>query len=283
MRICICNQQMWPFRGTENWCYAVGSELARRGFEVYMYSPMPREGIPYFARAGIGYAVSGRFDLILDNHSVLSPSITAPTVIHTCHGTIREERPYPGVMNVAVNERVAAHWGIGTIIPNGIDTVRMRPVSEPHPEIRSMLSLCSARSADSLLDDISRETGIPLVTTSGKEVFDVQRLINEADIVFGVGRSVLDAMSCGRPVISFDDRPYLPIRMHGCGYVTPEMVEANRDNMTGRDSGMSVSRILEEMKKYDPADGARNRDYIVARRNVKDSVDAYLRLAGLIM
>ena len=42
----------------------------------------------------------------------------------------------------------------------------------------------------------------------GKEVFNIEDKINEADLVVGIGRSLLDAMSCGRPVVSFDDRIY---------------------------------------------------------------------------
>ena len=51
MKILITNLQLWPVRGSESWCYAVGSELVRRGNEVCIYSPYPRDGIKVFEDA----------------------------------------------------------------------------------------------------------------------------------------------------------------------------------------------------------------------------------------
>lgn len=279
MNILITNLNMWPFRGTENWCYAMGTELKRRGHNVSIYSPSPRQGIPYFQQAGINYVTIGDFDLVLDNHCVTYSGIKFKNIIHTCHGTIPVERPLKGAINVAVNERVCKAWKLDTIIKNGIDCERMKPTTRPKDKIETVISLCSSEISDKVLKDLCDKMGYNLITTHNKEVFNVNELINKADIAFGVGRSVYDAMACGRPVISFDNRFYLP-RMHGCGYITPDVVANNVDNMTGVDKQWTLDKLIEELKKYNPEDGQRNRDYIIKNLNIKDTVDKYLELIG---
>lgn len=279
MNILITNLNMWPFRGTENWCYAIGTELKRRGHNVSIYSPSPRQGIPYFQQEGIDYVTTGTFDLVLDNHCVTYPGIKFKNIIHTCHGTIPAERPLKGAINVAVNERVCKAWKLDTIIKNGIDCERMKPTTRPKDKIETVISLCSSEISDNVLKELCNKLGYNLITTHNKEVFNVNELINKADIAFGVGRSVYDAMACGRPVISFDNRFYLP-RMHGCGYVTSTVVANNVDNMTGIDKQWTLDKLIEELKKYNPEDGQRNRDYIMKNLNIKDTVDKYLELIG---
>lgn len=276
MNILLTNLQMYPFRGTESWCYAVGSELIKRGHKVSIFSPTPREGIPYFEKAGINYTTTGTYDLVLENHSVIYPAIKGP-VIHTCHGTVPAERPLRNVTNVAVNPRVADYWGLNTVIFNGIDCDRFRPIVPLNDKPKTVLSLCSSEMADQIIANICSKLNLNLITTHNKEVFDVERLINQADIVFGVGRSALDAMACGRPVISFDCRFYLPPR-HGCGYLTPELVANNTDNLVGKDNTWTDEQIIEQIKRYNPEDGFNNRDYVINNRNITQTVDKYLEV-----
>ena len=278
MKILLTNLQLWPFRGSENWCYAIGMELIRRGHEVFIYSPLPREGIPWYEAKGIKYTTSGEFDLILENHNVLTQNLKGKCIIHTCHGTIVEERPMNGVINVAVSEKAAIKWNLNTIIKNGIDTERMRPLHTPSKEIHNVLSLCSSKEADIVLNNICNKLGYALTTTYGHEIPDVEHAINNSDLVFGVGRSVYDAMSCGRPVISFDCRSYIH-PMHGCGYVYPYMVRDNTDNMTGKNMTWTEEQLIIQIEKYNPEDGTANRDYIINNLNIKDTVDKYLELA----
>lgn len=275
MRILLTNQQMWPVRGSESWCYAVGTELVRRGHDVYIYSPVPREGIPYFAQAGIKYVTSGDFDLILENHNVLPPTCKGKVIIHTCHGSIREERPMQGVINVAATDRAAKAWKLDTIIYNGIDCERMKPTKNPSEEIRNVLSLCSSKEADVVIREICGELGYSFWPTYGQEHPEVENLINWADIVFGVGRSCLDAMACGRPVISFDCRPYIHMN-HGLGYLYPYMVKNDKTNLTGPQSTWTKEELKKELLKYNPADGMLNRDYILNFRNIQETVNRYL-------
>lgn len=281
MKILITNQQLWPMRGTENWCLSVGTELIRRGHEVYIFSPNPRIGIPFYQKYGIKFTASGDFDLVLENHNVLQRSrCNGKCIIHTCHGRIYEERPMAGAVNVAVAKATADYWKLDTFIPNGIDCERFSPTTPVNNEIKNVLSLCSSVKADEILFEVCKKLGYKLKTTYNSEVPNVNDLINQSDLVFGVGRSVLDAMACGRPVISFDARSYIG-HPHGCGYVTPEMVHINSDNMTGKDRVVDENWIIDEIRKFNPDDGIRNRNYIEQFRNVKETVDRYLQICEI--
>lgn len=282
MNVLLTNLQLSPFRGTENWCYSVGSELIRQGHNVSIFSPSPRSGVPFYEQAGISYVTHGTFDLILDNHSVTCPGFNGK-IIHTCHGTIPAERPMKNVysehsfhsVNVAVSDLVANYWNINKIIPNGIDCGRFKCIKPVNDKIKTVLSLCSSDKADLILSNICKKFGYRLITTFHNEVFDVERLINESDIVVGVGRSLLDAMACCRPVISFDCRFYVG-HPHGLGYIKGNPVLD--DNLVGRNITMTEQDLMNEFLKYDPLDGIKNRYFVLNNRNIIDTVKQYLEV-----
>lgn len=278
MRILLANIWLISTGGTECWCKAMADEFSRRGHEVALYTPNSGD---FFVKMGYRMARPGEnFDLILDNHGVSVGKFGGVT-IHTCHGIIDVEGPLPGFKNVAVSRRVAKRWGLRDVILNGIDTGRFKPVTGPSRAIRTVLSLCKTNSADAMLREACDIAGVNLRTTYGSEAFDVERLINGADLVVGVGRSLLDAMACGRPVLSFDDRSYYQVRFHGCGYIRRDDFHFSADdNFTGVSTGRSwdAESLAAEFGKYNPADGERNRRWILKNHSVSAAVDKYMRL-----
>ena len=283
MKIVIANIWLVRAGGTECWCWAMADELRRRGHDVALYTLNPGS---FLERTGLRLAASGEsFDLILDNHGVTAGKFGGVT-IHTCHGVIPEESPMPTAdANVAVSKRVANRWGLKDIITNGVDTERFKCTAAPGDTLHSVLSLCKSNTADAMLTDACRLAGVELRTTFGRESFDIENLINGADLVVGVGRSVLDAMSCGRPVVSFDDRGYYAVRYHGGGYIRRDQYNlAEDDNFTGVSTGKSwdAESLAVELKKYNPADGAKNRNWILKNHAVSDAVDKYLKIYGEI-
>ena len=278
MDVLVSNIWMKQPAGTECWVVAMANELTRRGHRVKVYTPEPG---PFFERAGLPLAEpGGKFDLILDNHGVTSGKFEGHT-IHTCHGIIDFEKPMPGAVNVAVSETVANRWHLRYIIPNGIDTDLLKPIMRPDKRLHKVLSMCKTDTANAMLQKTCDMMGLELSTTYGHEVFDIAAAINDNDIVVGVGRSLLDAMSCGRPVISFDDRPYYSIRYMGHGYLKREDFQYyTADNFTGLAVGKRWNEytIQGEFAKYDPADGGINREFIVNNLSIANTVNAYLAL-----
>ena len=191
-------------------------------------------------------------------------------------------KPLAGAFNVATSQKVAEKWKIDTIIQNGIDVNRFNCKKPVHTDIKKILSLCKSDTANDVIKRICSDVGVECECMYGKEVFNVEDKINDADVVIGVGRSLLDAMACGRPVVSFDDRFYFKTRMLGYGYITPnEYKYYDVDSFTANSIGKTLNKLelaKEIFEKYDPKDGEMNRQYIIKNLSIKKTVDEYLAL-----
>lgn len=268
--------------GSESWCYSVISELLRRGHKVDVYAPMLGKMYNELKKLGVMLSKEGNYDLILDNHSPEYDSFNG-IIIHTCHGIIDDlDKPMPNAFNVAVSNKIGEHYNVSTIIPNGIDTNRFYCKNPIHNDIKKILSLCKSDTANEVLKRICLDAGVEFESMYGKEVFNVEDKINEADLVVGVGRSLLDAMACGRPVVSFDDRFYFKTRMLGYGYITPDKYKYyEQDSFTANSVGKTLNKLelaKEIFEKYNYKDGEINRQYILNNLSIKHTVDLYLNL-----
>ena len=119
--------------------------------------------------------------------------------------------------------------------------------------------------------------------SSDTRIWHIEDLINDADIVVGIGRSLYDAMACGRVCISWDNRKLNPFT--GCGYVTASNWHTfAKTNFTGRGFPAinSVDMLVAELQKYNPADGASMRTIAEAELDVRKNVMKYLALAGVV-
>lgn len=282
MKILITNLYIDSFRGSENWCYAMASELIRRGHQVDIYSPRLGKFFNEFEKIGCKFSKEGNYDLILENHNVLNRNKFKGFIIHTCHGIVKEEKPMSGVLNVAVANSAAKHWGIDIVIPNGIDCIRMKSNNNLNQNIKKVLSLCMSDTANDVLKTICSDMEVEFESLYGKFVFNVEDKINSADIVVGVGRSLLDAMACGRPVVSFDDRNYYKTRMLGYGYITPDKFDKYlKDSWTGNAEQKTLSKLdlaKEIFVKYNPLDGEVNRKFVLENYSIDKTVDLYLAI-----
>lgn len=282
MKILITNLWLDGFAGTESWCYAMASELIKRGHTVDVYTPITGKIFKEFEKLGVKLVSEGVYDLILDNHNQTNLVKFKGFVIHTCHGIIKEESPMKGAVNIAVSKKSAEKWNCPIIIPNSIDTNRFCCKKPLHSYIEKILSLCKSDTANDMLKQICHAIGVELEYMYGKEVFNIEDKINEADLVVGVGRSLLDAMSCGRPVVSFDDRFYYETRMMGHGYLTPDKFKYQElDNFTGNSLKKSFNKLelaKEIFEKYNTKDGEINRQYILDNLSIEKAVDKYLEI-----
>lgn len=283
MKILITNEFLDLFGGSEAWCYAIASELKRRQYDVFIYTPLKGKIYKEFEKLGILFSNTGHFDLILDNHNLIK-NFTSDVIIHTCHGITPLGQPIKNnnIINVAVSEGIGKKWGVNKIITNGIDTNRFFPITKPRKKLQKILSLCKSDTANDILKIICNDINVDLEIMYGKEIFNIENKINESDLVIGVGRSLLDAMSCGRPVISFDDRFYFKTRMLGYGYITPDKFDKYiKDSFTGNAEQKTLTKldlVKEIVLKYNPNDGEINRKFILENYNISKTVDEYLKI-----
>lgn len=104
--------------------------------------------------------------------------------------------------------------------------------------------------------------------------FNVEDYINESDIVVSLGRGVLEAMACQRPVIVYD-------RRRGDGYINESTYRRSRmNNFSGRAYCLECrTKIIKgEIEKYNPDDGVMNRNLVLRHHNHIKAVDDIMEI-----
>lgn len=289
--ICIANWSYKNIGGTETFNYALATALKQLGYSVCYYSPnMGVDGLTEkeLVAAGITPYRGEPLLCCFANQNVGVHFFGKCPVIQTCHSAIiGPERPIRN-MNayVSITEEVSDYLdklGYKSVqIRNGVDLERFNS-RKPLRAIPRVLSIC--QGDDALLQEACSRLGWSFVNvpkSSDARIWHIEDLINDADIVVGIGRSLYDAMACGRVCISWDNRPLNPYT--GCGYVTAERWhDYARTNFTGRGYPRidTVDGLIRELCKYRPADGATMRGFAERELDIRRNVLKYLELAGI--
>ena len=289
MKILVGNNHLVKTGGTENYTYALALELAGRGHEVEYFAFERGAVSDRLEAAGIPFMSQPSYDLILANHGpVIDFLYTRGFIVQTCHGIVPGlEEPSPNAdMYVAISEEVrdslAARGYKSEIIPNGIDCKRFSPQRPLPDRLSCVLSLCQSDQANQFIRECCDAIHVSFLAANKHtdNVWHVEELINKADLVVGIGRSVLDAMACGRNVICYDYRCYME-RAMGDGFLTSEnMAKSFTHNCSGRSTRRDFTHeeFIQELQKYSPENGAWARDYIVCHHNISVAADKYLQL-----
>lgn len=297
MKILVATNHLLVTGGTENFTYALIGELVRKGHDVEYYCKRKLRGkiAEVIERDfGVKYKSKYRYDLVLANHKTMIKKLWMNGfIIQTCHGIFpKMEQPskYADIY-IAITEEVNKHLESkghnSDIILNGIDCAKFYPKYPIYEKPKSILSLCQGKEANDIVKSACNELGIEFLHASknSNNVIEIEKLINKADIVVGIGRSLYDAMSCGRACISFDSRSYSTkfnsLCSGGDGYITKENINVSiYHNCSGRGIGNSYDKngIIGEIKKYRIEDGEYLRRYAIENLDINKNVDKYLKI-----
>lgn len=297
--ICVANGTYKYIGGTDTFNWALCKAFIDLGYAVYYYSPdMDGNGATEKHLKEIG-ALPYKWGIPLAacfaNQQSGKEFIEKCPVVQTCHSKWTTlEFPIKGAKAyVSISEEIQDFLkarGYETILMrNGEDLERYSsksPLREPTPPAAlcpRVLSIC--QGDDSMLKAACKELGWTFKSVPkevGQRVWHVEDLINDADIVVGIGRSLYDGMACGRACISWDNRKLNPYT--GCGYITEEnWFACARSNFTGR--GLppinTVQALVAELVKYKPEDGATMRRIAEQELNARTNAKRYLALAGI--
>jgi hypothetical protein len=108
-------------------------------------------------------------------------------------------------------------------------------------------------------------------------VWDVEKHINQADMVVSLGRGAYEAMACGRPVLVVDQRRSRPLK--GDGIILPENIdELLRYNCRGQARlNTDVEAMVDEaIEAYSPGLGAWCRHFALTNLNIEYQVQNIL-------
>ena len=288
MRILLGTHYLAKTGGTESYTFALAMELKRLGHEVEHFAIIRGGVSSMLEEKGVPFMTSDHYDLILANHTTVMEQLwPLGFTVQTCHGNIAElEQPSPYAdAYVAVSEEVREHlqskgYRAAAVIANGIDCNRFCQKKPVSPTLQTVLSLCQSDVANDFIRRCCQQEGIRFLQSNKftDNVWSIEELINESDLVVGLGRSAYDAMACGRCVLVYDYREYMG-EFLGDGMLTPESIQKSMlCNCSGRSNRLKYNEetFIKELQKYSPELGAWGREFALEHLNIEKAVEAYL-------
>ena len=288
MKILLGTHYLAKTGGTESYTFALAMELKRLGHELEHFAIIRGGVSAMLEEQGVPFLTSDRFDLILANHTTVVEQLwPLGFTVQTCHGNIAElEQPSPYAdAYVAVSEEVREHlqskgYRAAAVIANGIDCNRFCQKKPVSPTLQTVLSLCQSDVANDFIRRCCQQEGIRFLQSNKftDNVWSIEELINESDLVVGLGRSAYDAMACGRCVLVYDYREYMG-EFLGDGMLTPESIQKSMlCNCSGRSNRLKYNEetFIKELQKYSPELGAWGREFALEHLNIEKAVEAYL-------
>lgn len=287
MKILLTNNHLDNIGGSETSIYAMTKELERQGDDVDVFTLTSAfTGIARKIKNNIVKKPKKDYDLILVNHNTCYEAIKDLNgyKIFTSHGIYPPvEQPVKGFDRyIAITEEVGLtmrNKGFeNNVILNGIDCERFKPLKEINKKPQKVLSLCQGGEANKNIKKVCEILGLELVIFQDlkERVFEIEKHINNADIVFTLGRGAYESMACGRDVIIYDSRGYQESLADG-RITKHNFNEVVKHNCSGRRYKKKFVKydIIEEINRYKKSNGKDNRNIALSKLSIKDKVKEY--------
>lgn len=286
MKILLTNNHLLTFGGTETWIKTMAHEYKRQGHDVRVFTCIKGEyanwlQVPVLSVSDYLYTP----DVALANHtSTLEYLKPEWPTIFTSHSYFLDLEKFPedrNVIKVAVTEEIRDGREDVTVIPNGIDISQFCVMNRPNDKLGTVLYLGNHNNMAALptIRQACDKLGVDLKIILGNER-NIAEIMNQCDLVITLGRGLLEAMACGRNVISGDYRSWMS-SFQGGGMITPENFEHLRTHaFSGRNDPIEfdVDRLAQEMALYAPQIGLELRKLIVRDFDAFVTTNQYLSL-----
>jgi hypothetical protein len=297
LSILVTNNYLETYGGSETFCFSLIEELCKLGHSVeYFTFEKGLTSQKIETELNVNYFSNKRYDIVFANHNscikYLRKKIYPSTpIIQICRGIFPDLEQPISLANayVSISEEVQEHLlnlGLQSeVILNGINTKRFNSIKPINQNLQKVLSLCQSEEANSEIENACKILNITFnkLNKHNHPIWNVENEINNVDLVIGLGRSAYEGMSCGRPVIIYDNRPYS--QSYADGYVNNQMINnAIKNNCSGRffKKTLSVADLVEELKKYTPSSGEFSRDYVEKHLNISLQTKKYINLFSTI-
>jgi hypothetical protein len=287
--------------GTESYALTVAEQIDRLAHQAFVYVAEGGNGIAPARERGLAIVdlpelpAECEAAIVQDAAVSLELAERRPDLaqLFVCHSeTFDPQAPplLPGVVDtvVALNDRVADRVRSFAAdlrlvrLHQPIDTVRFRSGGALSDVPRTALILSNNNVADreAMLKAAFVEAGIELVRvggTGGQDADPRSRLL-AADIVVGYGRSILEAMSCGRAAYVYD-------WAGGSGWVTAESYPAiEAGGFAGFEgSAIDPARLRNDLACYSASMGPVNHDLVLGNHRANVHAQQLLDLLGEIV
>ena len=298
MRILFTNENFDGLGGTETYMVAVATALARLGHEVTIYSPNRGAIAEQTAAGGIPVVARDRqprgCDLVIAGDAATAaemasdqPDAVRLFVAHSAHHLLQAPPLQAGIAHcvVVLNDRVghavqARGWHAPMIrLRQPIDLVRFWRLGPVRAMARVALANSNAIAGERavLLKQACRDAGLELRSIGGRNPHTTpETVIADADLVIGLGRSALEGMAAGRPVL-----------IHGVvgsdGWVTSDRyAEMESDGFAGlsrRGVTFDAAALTDELRRWDPELGELGRDLASAHHSAEEHAQSLVTIA----
>ncbi len=267
--------------GAQTWVYTAARALHEAGHEPLVWSAGLGEiarRTEEFARCSTRLRDLAPWDVVWGSHqltALVPPRAPRCQIVHATQNQ-DQEAPIPGLdAYFAVSEEVAdllasrGLWCEG-IVRQPVDVERFHPRTPLRPWPPRVLHFGNYQRWVPIVEQACRRLGAPFAVLGGPtdargRRWDVETLIDQADLVVGQSRCVLEAMACGRNAVVCSG--WDPDEGYGLdGFVTPATYRMFRAaNLTGNIHRRvpTADAIAEEIARYDPALGPELRRVVV--------------------
>lgn len=295
MRLVLANNQL-GLGGSESYLLTVAEQLDRLGHEVGVYAAELGPGAELARERGL--TLLGEADLDNEYDAALvqdagvalhiadrCPGLPQLFVAHSGMHDLQAPPQLSGMIGavIVLNDRVGRRM---RSYATGVDVVRLRqPIDIARffsrgslPEVpRRALLLSHNPNSDRLamLESACADVGIELARVGGAagHTVDTGAALAAADIVFGYGRSVLEAMACGRAAYVYDWKG-------GDGWLTAESYPSiEAEGFAGcNGSIVDAERLSEDLRRYSASMGPVNNDLVYAHHRANLHAEELVQL-----
>lgn len=301
MRILTSSYTM-DWAGVPTYTMTLERELKKHGHEVTVFSP--KGGPVGHLMTTVSRATDADCpDVIIAQHNkcayMLRDAWPRVPFVFAAHGVLPElEQPPRGItvdrwtaIHQQVKDNLIRQYVPGEqidIVRDFVDTDTFRPLrslraATEKPRVL-FISNYKKWKAYYRLSSACRDLGLEFkaIGSPYRRSRDIVQDINDADIVVSWARGILEAMACGRTVVSFDGGGIAqPL---GDGYITEDNYYESRErNFSGYECqhALTVDGLKDELRRYDPRDGERNRHLIDSYHSAPRGAELVLRNARM--
>jgi hypothetical protein len=282
--------------GVPTYTLTMYNELVKRGHDVIVYSPLSG-AIASQLKVCQDVSLLGEPDVIIAQHRLCAEDLRKRfdkvPIIFSAHGVVPDGEQPPSIdinWYTAINED-----GVDNLVAHGVDRARITIVRdfidmstfhyiEPmRSSFPRMLFIDNHRKSRGIkmLREIASSCKLDLKAvgaTYGRS-YNVELAINNVDLVITTGRGILEAMACGRSVISCDNHGV------GDGYIDQDRYWVSRTrNFAGSKSlyTFSLQTLIDEVLKYESTPII-NIDFIDEYHNVVKGVSQLMEVVERVL
>jgi len=273
MYILVTNNSLGNFYGTESWTFAMTEELKRQGHDVTALTNWVGDTADRMNCKITTRYDHRHYDLAIVNHSTCWDKLPdSLNKIFTSHSKfVSIEQPPEGARWVGVNEYINPD----SVIRNGIDCDRFKPTSV-NKELKTILYLSNPDYANGRKVVEEACKGYKVIYIE-KQIFDIEVLINQADLVISMARGALEAMACGKNVIYGDWRAEWCKSFQGGGMITKDNFNKfKKGDYSDKPIKFTAQTLRDEIEKYDYRTGEYLREQVLEHYNIEKTCKKYL-------